>query len=165
MSDHSEQMLSVLAEMRDLLRLIAEPAIAERDKKFREALRVIGGKPEQKCDVFTQDESGLRRGQNGGPKARRSSVLAPTVVLFLLRADPADALDRQRRAAGFLGDLAVLLHDVATCRLVAVEPAEQLGRHAPVGALGVVFINDIEKGKFAFGIGSGFFGHGGASRR
>jgi hypothetical protein len=36
-------MLSVLAEMRDLLRLIAEPAIAERDKKLREALLVIGG--------------------------------------------------------------------------------------------------------------------------
>lgn len=36
-------MMSVLVEMRDLLRLIAEPAIADRDKKFREALRVIGG--------------------------------------------------------------------------------------------------------------------------
>jgi hypothetical protein len=43
MSDHSAQMLSVLAEMRDLLRLIAEPSIAERDKKLREVLRVIGG--------------------------------------------------------------------------------------------------------------------------
>jgi hypothetical protein len=43
MSDSSEQMLSVLAEMRDLLRLIAEPAIAERDKKLREVLCVIGG--------------------------------------------------------------------------------------------------------------------------
>ena len=41
--------------------------------------------------------------------------------------------------------------------------AEQFGRHAPVGALGAVFINDIEKGKFAFGIGAGFFGHGGLS--
>ena len=43
MSDHSEQMLSVLTEMRDLLRLIAEPAIAERDKNRREALLVIAG--------------------------------------------------------------------------------------------------------------------------
>lgn len=43
MSDNSEQMLPVLVEMRDLLRLIAEPAIAERDKKLREVLRVIGG--------------------------------------------------------------------------------------------------------------------------
>lgn len=43
MSDHSAQMLHVLAEMRDLLRLIAEPAIAQRDKKLRESLRDIAG--------------------------------------------------------------------------------------------------------------------------
>ena len=43
MSDHSEQMLSVLSEMRDLLRLIAEPAIAQRDKKLRDALRSVAG--------------------------------------------------------------------------------------------------------------------------
>jgi len=43
MTDPSAQMLSVLSEMRDLLRLIAEPAIAERDKKIREALRGIAG--------------------------------------------------------------------------------------------------------------------------
>jgi hypothetical protein len=39
MSDRSAEMLKVLAEMRDLLRLIAEPAIAQRDKKLRETLR------------------------------------------------------------------------------------------------------------------------------
>src|SRR3990170_3347071 len=43
MSDHSAQILQVLAEMRDLLRLIAEPAIAQRDKKLREALRGMAG--------------------------------------------------------------------------------------------------------------------------
>ena len=43
MSDASEEMLHVLTEMRDLLRLIAEPAIAERDKKLRGALRGIAG--------------------------------------------------------------------------------------------------------------------------
>ena len=43
MSDQSAQMLQVLAEMRDLLRLIAEPAIAQRDKKLREALRSVAG--------------------------------------------------------------------------------------------------------------------------
>lgn len=43
MSDNSEQMLRVLFEMRDLLRLMAEPAIAQRDKKLREALRSIAG--------------------------------------------------------------------------------------------------------------------------
>jgi|WetSurMetagenome_2_1015567.scaffolds.fasta_scaffold205416_2 hypothetical protein len=43
MSDNSEQMLLVLTEMRDLMRLIAEPAIAQRDKKYREELRAIAG--------------------------------------------------------------------------------------------------------------------------
>lgn len=43
MSENSDQMLQVMTEMRDLLRLLAEPAIAERDKKFREALRLIAG--------------------------------------------------------------------------------------------------------------------------
>lgn len=42
-SDPSAQMLHVLTEMRDLLRLIAEPAIAQRDKKLRETLRGIVG--------------------------------------------------------------------------------------------------------------------------
>lgn len=39
----SSDMLSVLEEMRDLLRLIAEPAIAERDKKLRDTLRTLTG--------------------------------------------------------------------------------------------------------------------------
>lgn len=43
MNDQSAQMLHVLAEMRDLLRLIAEPAIAQRDKKLRELLHSIVG--------------------------------------------------------------------------------------------------------------------------
>lgn len=45
MTEQFEQIYSVLSEMRDLLRLIAEPAIADRDKKHREAIRAIGGKP------------------------------------------------------------------------------------------------------------------------
>ncbi len=43
MTDSSDQMLRVLIEMRDLLRLMAEPAIAERDKKRRIAVRAIAG--------------------------------------------------------------------------------------------------------------------------
>ncbi len=81
--------------------------------------------------------------------------------LLLLRPNPADALDRQWRAAGFLGDLAILLEDVAACGFVAVQAAEQLCGHAPVGALRAVFIDDVEKGELAFGIGPGFFRHGG----
>lgn len=43
MSDNSAQMVQLLSEMRDLLRLLAEPAIAHRDKKLREMLRDIAG--------------------------------------------------------------------------------------------------------------------------
>lgn len=43
MNEPSDHMLAVLEDMRDLLRLIAEPAIAERDKKLREELRLIAG--------------------------------------------------------------------------------------------------------------------------
>ena len=43
MNDQSDQMLQVLTEMRDLLRLMAEPAIAQRDKKLRGELRSIAG--------------------------------------------------------------------------------------------------------------------------
>lgn len=43
MTEDSGQVLRVLTEMRDLLRLIAEPAIAERDKKRRASLRAIAG--------------------------------------------------------------------------------------------------------------------------
>src|SRR6266702_5925315 len=80
--------------------------------------------------------------------------------LFLLRADPLDGFDGHRRVAGFLRDFAVLLHDMAARGLITVEPAQELGRHAPVGALGAVFIDDIEKGKLACGIGSRFVSHG-----
>ena len=43
MNDHSMQILQALNEMRELLRIIAEPAIAERDKKLRAELRAIAG--------------------------------------------------------------------------------------------------------------------------
>lgn len=43
MSEHSAQILGVLSEMRDLLRLIAEPAIEQRDKRLRDKLRSIVG--------------------------------------------------------------------------------------------------------------------------
>lgn len=57
MSEPSDQMLVVLEEMRDLLRLLAEPAIAERDKKFREILRgmVASGKGNKPKAVLLMD--------------------------------------------------------------------------------------------------------------
>src|SRR5690242_18465969 len=80
---------------------------------------------------------------------------------FLLAANATDALDRGRRAApGLLRDLAVLLDDeTARRRFVLVEPAEQLGRHAPVRALRAVLIENVEEHEFVLGIRSRFLGH------
>jgi len=83
------------------------------------------------------------------------------VALLPLRPDPLDLLDLQRRSSALFRDLAVLLHDEAARGFVAVEAAEQLGGHAPVGALGAVLVDDVEEGEFAFRVGSGFLGHGG----
>jgi len=48
MTEKPERMMAVLEEMRDLLRIIAEPAIAERDKKSRDVLRLIAGSAQGK---------------------------------------------------------------------------------------------------------------------
>jgi hypothetical protein len=60
MSDASDQMLCILTEMRDLLRLMAEPAIAQRDKKLREALRGIIGSSAGKKAKATAVMDGTR---------------------------------------------------------------------------------------------------------
>src|SRR5690606_31576021 len=59
----------------------------------------------------------------------------------------------------FFRDLAILLDDEAARGLVLVEAAEQLGRHAPVGALRAVLVDDVEKHELALGIGAGFLCH------
>lgn len=43
----------LLREIRDLLRLIAEPALAKRDERLRAALQQIIGKSKQKADAVT----------------------------------------------------------------------------------------------------------------
>jgi hypothetical protein len=47
--------------------------------------------------------------------------------------DRLHTLDRESRPATFLGDLAVLLHDEAARRLVALETAEDLIGHPAIG--------------------------------
>jgi hypothetical protein len=53
MSD-SDQLLSAVQEIRDLVRLMAEPAIAERDRKLRAELKQVVGKsvPKSKSVSF-----------------------------------------------------------------------------------------------------------------
>jgi|SRR5947209_7573319 len=97
MSDQSAQMLQVLAEMRDLLRLMAEPAIAQRDKKLREALRGIAGSATgKKAKAIllmdgTRNQAGIVKecGIDGGDL---SVVVKKLKGAELLRGDPKQPL-------------------------------------------------------------------------
>ena len=54
MRDSSEDLLSVAIEIRELLRLLAEPAIAQRDEKLRASVREIAGKSQSKRRAIFQ---------------------------------------------------------------------------------------------------------------
>jgi hypothetical protein len=55
-SDRSELMLNELRQMRKLLELMAEPAIAQRDAKLRDALlEIVGSSPKKQQSVFLMD--------------------------------------------------------------------------------------------------------------
>lgn len=77
--------------------------------------------------------------------------------LLLLHPHALDLVDLQRRTTALFRELAVLLPNEAARGFVAVEAAEQLGRHAGFAALGAVFVDDVEEGEFALQIGTGFF--------
>jgi hypothetical protein len=73
MADRSDELLAAVRELRDLVRLLAEPAIAERDKKLRAELRrLVGKSPKKSRAVFLLDgkrkqadiqrESGINQG-------------------------------------------------------------------------------------------------------
>lgn len=46
-----DEQTELLREVRDLLRVMAEPALAERDKRVRKALREVVGKSKQKAEA------------------------------------------------------------------------------------------------------------------
>ena len=54
MADNPESLLSVAIEIRELLRLLAEPAIAQRDEKLRTSVREIVGKSQLKRKAIFQ---------------------------------------------------------------------------------------------------------------
>jgi hypothetical protein len=73
MPEHSDELLAAVRELRDLVRLLAEPEIAERDKKLRAELRrLVGKSPKKTRAVFLMDgkrkqadiqrESGINQG-------------------------------------------------------------------------------------------------------
>jgi len=51
MTDNSEELLSAIKEIRDLVRIMAEPAVAERDKKARTELRRLVGSSAKKASA------------------------------------------------------------------------------------------------------------------
>ena len=54
--DSSSELLTAVHEIRDLLRLLAEPAIAERDHKLRSELcRIVGKSPAKARAVLLMD--------------------------------------------------------------------------------------------------------------
>lgn len=56
------QEIELLTEIRDLLRVMAEPALAERDASLRAALREIVGKSKKKAKaILLMDGSRLQR--------------------------------------------------------------------------------------------------------
>src|SRR5579872_365630 len=138
---------------------------------FTRVFNALGGAPQNRAPDFF-DRAASKDGAASWFEMRSASAphdeTNPSLHLhhlFGLGAHARDALDLERRAAGFLGDGAVLLDDEAARGFVLGEAAEQFGRHAPVGALRAVFIDDVEKDEFPFGVGSGFFRHAGFSRR
>lgn len=83
----------ILTEIRDLLRLIAEPAIAERDKNLRDALRSIAGIPTgKKAKAIllmdgTRNQAGICN-QCGIDKGDLSVLARKLKAAELLKGDP-----------------------------------------------------------------------------
>src|SRR5260370_16781781 len=72
----------VLREIRGLWRLVAEPAIGERDERVRTELRQIGGKSKQKADAVAlmngmRSQAAIRKecGIDGGDLSRLVKAL------------------------------------------------------------------------------------------
>lgn len=54
MADYSAELLEAICEIRDLVRLLAEPAVAERDRKLRDELRRIVGRSQVNARAVLQ---------------------------------------------------------------------------------------------------------------
>jgi hypothetical protein len=78
----------ILKEIRDLLRLIAEPALAKRDERMRTALQEIVGKSKRKADAVllmngTRQQSEIRKlcGIDMGDLSRLVKALRTTGLI------------------------------------------------------------------------------------
>lgn len=81
----------VLREIRDLLLLIAEPALAKRDERLRASLAQIVGKSKQKADAITlmdgvRSQADIRKGC-GMDKGNLSRLVASLGKAKLIGSD------------------------------------------------------------------------------
>ncbi|QWG19334.1 hypothetical protein KMZ68_05615 [Bradyrhizobium sediminis] len=84
MSDDTE----ILREIRDLLRLIAEPALAKRDERLRASLQELVGKSKQKAEAVvlmdgTRSQADIRKaaGIDQGNLSRLVTALRQTELI------------------------------------------------------------------------------------
>lgn len=71
----------ILREIRDLLRLVAEPALAKRDERLRASLEEIVGKSKQKADAVI-----LMNGSRSQADIRKACGMDPGNLSRLVKA-------------------------------------------------------------------------------
>jgi hypothetical protein len=86
-----DEQTALLCEMRDLLRLIAEPALAKRDEAHRAALREIVGKGKAKAKALelmngSRPQSSIQK-ESGIDKSDLSKLLKALRTKNLLTSD------------------------------------------------------------------------------
>jgi hypothetical protein len=91
MGDHSDEMLRAVSELRDLVRLMAEPALAARDQKLRSELRRVVGRSATKVKaVLLMDGSRPQRvihRESGLNEGHLSTLVKQLKVSNLLQGD------------------------------------------------------------------------------
>jgi hypothetical protein len=89
--DTSAQLLSAILEIRDLIRIMAEPAVAEHDKKARAELRRIVGTGTKKAEaVLLMDGSRIQAAiqkETGFSKGHLSTLVKDLFASKLLTED------------------------------------------------------------------------------
>ncbi|MEY2538792.1 MAG: hypothetical protein QOG67_2532 [Verrucomicrobiota bacterium] len=92
MSDTAGQTLEAIREIRDLIRLMAEPQIAARDQKYRDELIRLVGKSDQKAQaVFLMDGNHTQAQIHAKTKVHRgnlSTLIKELNKVGLLSGDP-----------------------------------------------------------------------------
>ena len=92
MSEHSEELLDAVRDIRKLLELLAEPAIAQRDAKLRKELREIVGasKPKQKSVSLMNGKrtQAQIRAETSGNQGHLSTLVSKLSQAKLLTGDP-----------------------------------------------------------------------------